>query len=455
MRLPVPPPPLDELVRRIMSGEDGLRSIMGAMRPVDDRGRYLHWDDVRHRTPPDGMTREQWWLGMALSRMATSRPLPLLSVDGAPFRFSNVDRIQEAVHRIDQQASGQILSAGQVMNPRSSDRYLVSSLEEEAITSSLLEGATTTRRIGKELLRSGRRPLDRSERMILNNFNAMGAARELAERGGPLTPDAVLELHRIVTAGTLDDEADAGRLQERDDLRVSVTWEPVAGGDLVLHEPPPVAELPGRLANLCRFANEEHGAGFIHPVVRAIVLHFWIAYDHPFADGNGRVARALFYWSMLRAGYWLAQYLSISSILRKAPARYARSYLHVESDGNDMTYFVIHQLHVIERAIEDLRDYLARKVGEMREVEALLHGSALLNHRQIVAVSDVLRGARQEFTIREHAQRHRVVTQSARTDLLGLEALGLFSKRRAGKPFVFTARRDLAERLRAVAAPRA
>lgn len=450
MRKPVPPPPLDELLQQAMTDEDGLLSAVGDMQPVDARGRYLHWDEVRHRTPPDGLTHERWWLGMALGRMAAARPLPLVSTDGAPFRFSNTDQIQELAHRIDQQASGQILSDEQVMTPRSSARYLVSSLEEESITSSLLEGAATTRRIATELLRSGRRPIDQGERMVLNNFNAMQAASELAEGGDPLTPDDVLELHRVVTADTLADEADVGRLQERDDQRVSVVW-PSWEGELILHEPPPVAELPGRLADLCRFANEETGEGFIHPVVRAIVLHFWIAYDHPFADGNGRVARALFYWSMLRHGYWLARYLSISSILRKAPARYARSFLHVETDANDMTYFIVHQLHVIERAIVELRQYLARKTGEVREVESLLRGGAPLNHRQIVAVSDAIRGARRESTIKEHARRHRVVTQSARTDLLGLEALGLFTRRRAGKRFVFTARSDLAERLRALA----
>ena len=88
--------------------------------------------------------------------------------------------------------------------------------------------------------------------------------------------------------------------------------------------------------------------------MRAILLHFVLAYDHPFADGNGRTARALFYWSMLRSGYWLTQYLTISSILRGAPARYARSYLHVETDNGDVTYFVLHQLDVIERAIASL-----------------------------------------------------------------------------------------------------
>ena len=259
----------------------------------------------------------------------------------------------------------------------------------------------------------------------------------------------MLELHRIVTSGTLEDEADAGHLQPEDDRRVAIVWD----DGTILHQPPPASELPERLEKLCKFANEELGTGFIHPVIRAIVLHFWVGYDHPFADGNGRLARALFYWSMLRHGYWLAQYLSISSILRKAPAQYARAYLYVETDDNDVTYFLIHQLQVIERAIEDLRGYLMRKATRVREVEALLRGNVPLNHRQTVAVSDALRDTQQSFTIKAHAQFHRVTIQSARTDLLGLEELELFNKRRIGKRFVFTPAADLADRLRTLAEP--
>lgn len=445
MKIPLAPPRLAEL----MKGEraEDVIAIVGQARPVDAKGRYLHWDEMRHRTPPEGLTLEQWWLGTALSRGAASRTLPLAAIDGSSFRFSNVDQIQEMVHRIDQQASGHILADQQVMNRHSSDRYLVSSLEEEAITSSLLEGAATTRRIAKELLRSGRRPVDKGERMVANNFAAMEATRGLAEEAGPLTPKDVLELHRIVASGTLEHEGDAGRLQEADDDRVAIVWD----DGTILHHPPPATELPERLENLCQFANQELGEGFLHPVIRAVVLHFWMGYDHPFADGNGRVARALFYWAMLRHGYWLAEYLSISSILRRAPAQYARSYLHVETDGNDLTYFIIHQLQVIERAIESLRGYLTRKAAEVREVETLLRGNVPLNHRQLVVVGNALRDTQQTVTIKAHAQLHQVTIQSARTDLLTLEGLGLFSKGKVGKRFVFTPTPDLAGRLRALA----
>lgn len=436
MRLPQRPP-------RVTPGEMTpieLQLVFDGQR-LDPKRRYLHWDDMRHRTPPNGMSREVWWFVTDLARRGIAQRLPLSDVAGKPFRFSNVDVVQELVHKIDQQASGQILTDEVVTDLRSNDRYLVSSLIEEAITSSQLEGASTTRRVAKEMLATGRQPRDRDERMITNNLQAMTYAQGLVDR--ELSPAEVLALHRIVSDGTLED-GESGRLQTVDDERISV----VANDGTLLHEPPPADQLPARLDAMCRFANGEWTGGFIHPVVRAVILHFWLAYDHPFADGNGRSARALFYWSMLRDRYWLTQYLSVSSILRKAPAQYARSYLLTETDDNDVTYFVIYQLQVIERAIRSLHDYLARKVDETKEIERLLHGSPELNHRQIAVVGKALRDPSQSFTIAAHMHLHGVVYQSARTDLLRLAELGLFTKVKAGNAFVFRAQNGLAERLR-------
>lgn len=440
MRMPQSPPSSEDLLAELQRPEDFNR-VLVATKPLDDRDRYLHWDDMRNRTPPAGLTQHEWWLGTSLARRALSRELPLRSAEGAPFQFCNVDLVQEMVHRIDQQASGQILAEDVVTNLRSSSHYLVSSLAEEAITSSQLEGASTTRAVAKELLATGRRPRDRSEQMIVNNFNAMVFAQEL--EGDDLLPRDVLDLHRIVTENTLDNPQDAGRLQNAGDERVAVYWH----DGTVLHQPPNAAELPERLDAMCRFANGELGDGFIHPVVRAILVHFWLAYDHPFVDGNGRTARALFYWTMLHNRYWLTQYLSVSSILQKAPSKYVRSYLLAETGELDVTYFVLYQLQVIQRAIESLHDYLGRKIAATREIERLLHGSPHLNKRQLLVVRDALRDAGEPFTIAAQARRHRVTYQSARTDLLGLEALGLLSKRAVGKKHIFRAMPDIAERL--------
>ena len=433
MKKPLPPPDMAELLSEI--ADDGPKSLFDLFargRPVDDKGRYLHWDQMRHRQPPKGLTLKEWWVSTAASRANNARTLPFTGTDGQPFRFTNIDRVQEMVHRIDQQASGHLLTDEIVASVGSSGQYLVSSLVEEAIASSLLEGAVTTRRVAKELLRTGRQPRDTSERMVLNNFLAMESAEELASSGEPLTSDQVLELHRIVTDGTLDNESEAGRLRWPEE-RIEIVWS----DGQVLHRPPPADDLPSRLEQLCGFANGDTGAGFLHPVVQAVLIHFWVGYDHPFVDGNGRTARVLFYWSMLRAGYWFAQYVSISTILRKAPVKYARSYLYTETDSNDVTYFVVYQLEVLRRAFADLLKYLTRKSIEIARVERAMRDVPGLNHRQLAILSNALRDPDTYFTFAGQKRLHRVAYQSARTDLLGLEALGLLKKVQVGRTFEF------------------
>jgi len=443
VKLPDEPPSFTELMRdAALRAPQRVIEIFDLARPVDPKGRYLHWDEMKRRNPPGGLSHSEWWLATTFARNSVRRELPLLrAVDGRPFSFSNVDLVQELVHRIDQQASGQILADDTVTSLRGSNRYLVSSLVEEAITSSQLEGASTTREVAKELLATGRAPRDKSELMIVNNYQAMQYAQELA--GQPISPDEILTLHRIVTAGTLDDPAHAGRFQTANDERIAVYW---TDGTL-LHRPPRADELPARIQALCAFANGQDSDGFTHPVVRAIIVHFALAYDHPFEDGNGRTSRVLFYWAMLNGGYWLAQYLTISAILKRAPSKYVTSFLYTESDSNDVTYFVISQLQFILRAIESLHQYLARKIAETREIEALIHGSSQLNHRQLSVVGEALREPTEPFTIRAQARVHRVTYESARSDLLGLERLGLFVRTKVGKKYVFRPQPDLAQRL--------
>jgi Fic family protein len=264
--------------------------------------------------------------------------------------------------------------------------------------------------------------------------------------GPELTPTAVLELHRILTDGTLDNPDAAGRLQRPDEQRVAV-FDREDGS--LLYAPPPAEQLPGRLRALCDFANGgEADDGFVHPVVRAILLHFWLGYDHPFEDGNGRTARALFYWCMRARGYLLVEYLSVSRILRDAPGKYVRSYLLTQKDGGDTTYFLLHQLEVLDRAIEELHRYLDRKASEVREVEQLIRGASSLNHRQLALLSDALRAPDHEYTFGGHSSIHGVTHETARADLGQLLSADLLGRERIGRQFVFRPPRDLAERLK-------
>jgi Fic family protein len=204
------------------------------------------------------------------------------------------------------------------------------------------------------------------------------------------------------------------------------------------------------MQRVCDFANGQVGTGYLPGVPRALAVHFMIGYEHPFEDGNGRTARALFYWSMLNQGYWLTGFLSVSRILKKAHGKYARSFLHTEIDENDLTYFFIYHLNVLHRAIDELHAYLAHKTTEIQEVRATLRQSAdAFNIRQLALLQHALKGPEEIYSVQSHKTSHRVSTETARNDLVTLESLGLLLKRKWGKRYVFEPVVDLAEKIKA------
>lgn len=448
MKIPVAPPDLPRLLSRATKKRpERLLEIVAAAGGAAPNGKYRHWDTLRHVPPPKGLSSEEWWLGVKFARLQLYQTLPLTTKEGRPFKYALVAPVHRMLHYVTKNASGAIRVDEVVTDPGTRDTYLVQSLVEEAITSSQLEGASTTRAAAKEMLQRGRKPRDRSEQMIFNNYRAMEFVR--SGRDIPLTPSIVLEIHRLLTEETLDDPTAAGRLR-RPDEEIIVT-DPLG---VRLHTPPPAETLAGRLQGLCAFANayrEDERETFLDPVLRAILLHFWLAYDHPFVDGNGRTARALFYWSLAVQGYWLAEFISISRILKKAPARYAEAFLYVETDDDDVTYFLLHQLRVTERAIRALHEYLVIKEREVRETEDLLRSSAsaaaAFNHRQLALLNHALKHLGFSYTFASHRRSHRITYQTARTDLLALERAGVLERSVRGRTFVFVAPRDLRRRL--------
>jgi Fic family protein len=439
MKMPKKPLSLRDILANTKDREQ-IHRILGLGYDLPTTDKYLHWDVLRHLKAPDGYSHEEWWAALKLRRQVQAKPVPLTDPQGNPFTYSTVDPITERLQKIDQGAGGFIRMPDQVTNPELKDQYYVNSLIQEAITSSQLEGAATTRAVAKEMIRTDRPPRDKSEQMILNNFLTMRRINALKDKA--LSPELVLEIHRVITEKTLEHDSAAGRFR--------LPNERIVVSDMygeVFHSPPPAEQLEDRMRLMCDFANSKTPKRFIHPVLRSIILHFWLAYDHPFVDGNGRVARALFYWSMLRHGYWLFEFISISQILLKAPAKYGRAFLYTETDDNDLTYFILQQLNVIGRAIQELHDYIERKTSALQAIESRLRGITMLNHRQQALISYALRHPHQRYTFSSHQMSHNVVYQTARTDLLDLEHRGLLIGRKVGRTWYFMAVPDLEERL--------
>jgi Fic family protein len=249
----------------------------------------------------------------------------------------------------------------------------------------------------------------------------------------PLSLEILLSLQGILTKGVLSEDK-LGRLRKAE--------EPVAVIDArdgeVIYTPPKAEDLEARLESVCRFANETHsGDRFIHPLVKACILHFLIGYEHPFIDGNGRTARAVFYWYALRSGYRIFEFLTISELIRKSVAQYPQAYLDTEGDDSDISYFIGYKLRVIQMSLDRLSFYLKREEEKIHRGVMLAQSHPELNLRQRLLIQHAIRHPKTHYTIMGHSHASQISRNTARSDLDGLREQGLFSMFKSGREFVY------------------
>ena len=376
---------------------------------------YLYWDKVKHLAPKD-MTAEHLWQAVKLQRKTE---LQRVKFGKYTFSFNVTTIMQSLLHDFDLNMGGSLSADGIIPN-NDKQIYLVSSIMEEAIASSQMEGASTTRKVAKDMLRKKLSPMNKSQQMILNNYHTIQQLNEQKDK--VLTMDVLLEIHQNISEHTLDNPADEGRLRNTDDIYV---MDAINGE--IAHTPPSYTEIDSILQDVFTFANEDNPKRFIHPIVKGIILHFMIAWIHPFVDGNGRTARSLVYWYLLKKGYWLTEYLSISRIIYKNKKRYERMFLYTEADDKDMTYFILYNLQVMKKAYEDLKLYLARKQEERKSI--LMYSDIDgINERQ-TRILRILDEAPSSILLpQEVASRFGVSERTARNDLQTLTDIGKLKK---------------------------
>ena len=376
--------------------------------------RYLHWSELEYRDiGPD--SKETLWTLMKILREGTIRTIEFHDL---VIRYNITDDALRILHDLDVRLSSGLISDSRLDVKR---RLTVSSVMEESIASSQLEGASTTTKAAKRMLREGMMPKNRSERMIFNNYNAMRFIKE--HSCDDLSPEMIKGIHSIISHDTLDDASYEGRF--RDDNSIAV--RDAFSGE-TYHDPPDFGRIPDLMQALCDFANDD--SVFVHPIVKGIVLHFILAYIHPFVDGNGRVARSLFYWFMIRKGYASVEYLSISKVMKGHRSRYDNAYLLSETDGNDITYFINFNLDVVSEATDVFLEYVKRKTEENdRVLEDSRTSDLTLRQRDIL--SDIMNST-EPIDVYQLAAKHMIQPYSIRRDMLRLEELGFVRMVRVG-----------------------
>jgi Fic family protein len=394
---------------------------------------YLHWDELEQKQEPDGISREAWWAALKLARSSQLRSIPLRDRNGRSFMFCVPASLSELLHRLDHERVEVIVS------PEIADRSVANALREESIASAALAGVNSPNDHAREMLRTGDEPRDGGEQAIVNLHRALEVVG--MRRDEPLHPRGIITLNKLI----IEDTIGAPGGVRRSGGGSAVEESAQAGGS----QPMSAEGRAQCLEAMCAFANGQTPDFFVHPLIRAVMLHFWMLYARPFPGGNGRTARALFKWAMLHQGYPLFAFVAISPVLLRAPARYARAVQLVETDDNDLTYFILHQAGAISGALEILRGRVARQTSELQEAGAKFRGFAALNPRQQAMMAHALRAPDARYLITGHQHSHGVTHQTARDDLFDLARRELLTVGKAGRRYFFRVPADLSRRLQA------
>lgn len=443
------PPPVSELIKdpvkclEIIDPEvkDGtaLYNIPGYLDQVvlDAKGRYLHWDDLKNKHQSYELALAKWSI-IKMARQPWYSP-----AFGSPLGYIATPNMQRIISLVDRRCTDAGLT-DLLSNYQISEDSLADFSDEESIASSQLEGAATTRAVAKKMLRDGRRPRTESEQMILCNRRLMDMA--WLHRHDDMTPELLLDFHREATTGVDDVSYHPGETRTTDDVWV--------GDDFgnIIHRPPEASKVNNLLRILVAWANIRHEKetawkSYIHPLLKAVILHFNIGYIHPFYDGNGRVARAMSYWMLFRAGYSAFRYISISKLLKEAPKEYARAYLRTETDDMDLTYFMEYQLRIIERAVSDLIGHVDNSAMRLQELRAWMMEKGLmtsLTPTQMSIITSIIYFPEREHTVKGCVERLGISRATAQGVLEQLAHAGVMNKSGGSgrTPATYTGRRS-------------
>ncbi len=391
---------------------------------------YLSWDELQYRIE-EPERRKNIWAFMKVLRQMQYEHITFRTMD---FKYSFIPEIIRNLHTIDRQLSGSIQIHNKAV--RMEQSLMINSLMEEAISSSILEGAEITSTAAKEMLRDGRKPKTNADQMGVNTYEALRFI--LMRKDARLTRELILEVQQIVTRGTVADIY-VGKFRTDNEVVAADL-----GTGLVHHTPPDFREIGSFIEDFCTFANEDKNPGnvttgtFMHPVIKGILLLYLMDYYHPFNDGNGRIARMIFYWFVLSRGYWLFEYLPVSRIILKSRENYEHAYLSAESDENDLTYFLKYTISCIVQVLDDLLKFLEQKQTEQNATKAIINKIDGINQRQADILREMMEHSGEYFSIRKIMLMYSVVYQTARTDLLNLETRGFLTRQLRGREFLFT-----------------
>lgn len=409
---------LRELFDSVLSENETLKEFLH-----ESDQKYFYWSDLKYRPNLPFENPTKAWQFLKMHRIFSAEKLKFHTHE---FMYNITSFIQKDLHHFDLKLMGGLYK--DAITKEDQNAYLAKELVEEAIASSQIEGAATTTDVARKMIQSGRKPRNESEQMIVNNFRAIKEIEHRLEED--LSRKLILEIHELVTSDTSASKY-AGQFR---DHPIYVTDH--IDGTIAFTAPKHEEVLP-LIDALVEFINTDKD--FVHPIVKASILHFMVGYIHPFGDGNGRMARTLFYWFLIKKGYSLLKHISISKAILESKISYDKAFLKTEHDDNDLTYFILYSMKSLRVAFQNLVQYRDKKRRERQEASEIIYQliGRGFSKRQADLLSYLSVKPNHNIAIVTHAKRHGITRQTASRDLEYLKEKGILLKFKDSKNVLY------------------
>lgn len=394
-----------------------------------DSSEYLYWDEFKYKKDlpfPEDPVKS--WKSVRFIRKMRSKGI---CIHEYCFQYYLTSSLQKQLHEFDMKMyrAAEIIYKDALGALEKTD-HLSLSLYNEAVASSQIEGASTTTEVALEMLKSQRKPRNESEQMIFNNLRAIRYIQENLEK--EIRKSFLIELHAIMTANTSAKHCAGSYRKSPIYVKDHIDGE-------IAHIPPSWEKIEDLMEDVFKFINDQKN--FIHPIVKASMIHFLVGYIHPFIDGNGRTARALFYWYLLKNDYTLIKNLSISRAIIRSRIQYDKAFLKTEYDNNDLTYFILYSMKALNQAFDKMVDYYDKKkennILKIALSDSLSQMKGLLI-RKAKTLAYLYVDRPKNFSLKDYAYVSGVSRATARKDLSDLVRLGYLKEEKSSRNSVFT-----------------
>ena len=250
--------------------------------------------------------------------------------------------------------------------------YGIKAAEEEIACSSAIESIDFNRESIRSILK-GYAPKDEMENRILGQKKGL---EFISDPNNKITEENLHKLYMITVGEFLDEE---DKLKDgslyRDDTVFIVS-------DKLEHSGLDCLQLPCYMKSFINFINEDN---IEDDLVKASVIHFYLAFIHPYFDGNGRIARLLHLWFLIQKGYKTTLFVPFSSFIQKNKSGYYNAFTLIEENYKisgvvDVTPFIkyftenvynkLSEAVINENVFESYKAQLSK--GEITEKESQL-----------------------------------------------------------------------------------